>query len=117
QAELREGRNLADRRHPEGGRIVRRRGGRIVGEDRRLVGAVAVGVEEDRALVGDRLAGGAGVDEGRDGDRHRAAGGDGAVPVHRPVGHVGRGRAGGGAGGDQRQAGRQDVGELVARVV
>ena len=119
QAELREGRDLAaNRRHPEGGRIVRppRCDGSSVRLDDSLVPLPSASKETVPwleivwpavpVLIG-----------GRDGDRHRAAGGDPSRSRCTVLGHVGRGRAGGGAGGDQRQAGRQDVGELVARVV
>ena len=84
----------------------------------RLVGAVAVAVEGDRALVGDRRS------------RPRRAGSwrvmvivteppaaIDAVPGDGVGADVGDGRAAGGAGGDQRQAGGQHVGEFVARVV
>src|SRR6185295_2069764 len=101
--------------HLEAGRIVDGRRSRIIGELRRLVGAVAVGVEADGALVADGLAGGAVRDGGGDGDRHLAAGRNDAVPV-RGVAARGGGAAGR-RGAGQGELGRQHVGELVARVV
>src|SRR6185369_13603289 len=103
------------REDEEAGRIGRSADGRIVRQVAGLVHPVAIGVEADARLVGDRRSGGSGVDGGGDGDGHRAAGGNHAVPVGGVAG--GRGRAGGGRGRDQSQAGGQGVGELRAGVV
>ena len=88
-------------------------GARVVGERGGLVGAVAVGVVGDRALVGDRRAGGAGVDRGGDGDRHEPPAGIAPFQVTVLVPAVGDGRAAGGGGADQGQpAGRTSVNSL-----
>ena len=100
----------------EARRVGGARGSRIVGLRRRLVGAVAVGVVGDRALVRDRARAPALMVAVMVIVTEPPAGmAPFQVTVLVPtVGH--RGAAGGG-GGDQRELRRQDVGEFVARVV
>src|SRR6185369_14871504 len=109
----------------EGGRgdVERRRvigcsGAGVIRLAGRFVAAVAVRVVGDRPLVGDGRPAGRNLDGGGDGDGDRAAGrGQGAVPGHGVGRDRGSGRAGGGGGAHQGEAGGQDVGEFVARVV